>query len=146
MLPQDDLLAVKDPASPPITGRNSLTSAQSQNFPSGLCWACSLPSLSSSNHCPTQQPILQYIKQHTIKLYPVISSIPRCHRRSLSCKPRWGVCDFARMPFSPGQPFEYFNRPSTILYPFRLLPAIHWQHSKIITIEAAPVALDSRHG
>lgn len=33
-------------------------------------------------------------------------------------------------PFSPGQPIEYFNRPSTILFLFRVLESINCPHSK----------------
>ena len=56
---QDELLAVKEQLSPPIAGRNALTSAQSQKFPSGP--ACVEPDL-----LPSLSFLLQPLHHHQI--------------------------------------------------------------------------------
>ena len=122
------VLAVKDGPLWPINDQGPSTSAQIQNSQvhvlSLISISSSSPSLSSLSTLPFKQTPYQTIKTDIHNSYNlIISSIPVCHRLSLSCKPHWGACDSARMPFSSGQPFEYSNRPSTILSPFDCFPA-----------------------
>ena len=86
-----------------------------------------------TTHFPDNEVALQiFIRStHTQLTNNTVDST--CLRRSLCCKDLLKGL-WKRMPFSTGQPNEYFNRLSTVLS-LRLLQSIAPEHSKPFTLQ-----------
>ena len=81
-------------------------------------------------------------KEHTYNFNPDNTVDSICLRRSLCCKDLLKGM-WKRIPFSTGQPNEYFNRLSTLLS-LRLLPSIPPEHSKLFTSQNQVALLGPR--
>ena len=97
---------------------------------------------SSTTHFPDNEVALHIFTKSTHKHSTNNTVDSTCLRRSLCCKDLLKGM-WKRMPFSTGQPNEYFNRLSTLLF-LRLLQSINPEHSKLFTSQNQVALLGPR--